>query len=103
MAAPKGNQYASKTQRLWSDSIKRHFAQNPDKMAKIVSVVADAALAGESWAVTELANRLDGKPVQQVEMTGDFTNRLAHELSLSELQAIAAGRDPTTDKGETVQ
>lgn len=98
MAAPKGNTFGSKTQRLWADTLKRIAVQDPDALRRVARKVLEAAEAGESWAVQEIGNRLDGKPVQQVEMTGDFTNRLAHEYSNAELAQIAAGQEPGAER-----
>lgn len=98
--APKGNTNATKN-KPWIAALERHFAQNPDKLAKIAAKTADAAMAGESWAVQEVANRLDGKPMQPVEHSGEFTQRLAHEYSNAELALIAAGKEPSASDSKT--
>lgn len=91
--APIGNQYATKDQRLWADMLRRKCKQDPNQLERIALKVLSAAEAGESWAVTEVANRLDGKPVQAVEVQGEFTQKLLHEYSNAELALIAAGKD----------
>lgn len=91
--APPGNKYAAKG-KLWFDALYKHITQNKDALPAIAEAVVKAARAGESWAVTELGNRLDGKPMQPVEHSGEFTQKLAHEYSNAELALIAAGKEP---------
>ena len=58
-----GNQNASKN-KLFYDRIKIHLIQNPKKLEKIVEKLVASAMDGEPWAVKELMDRVDGKPVQ---------------------------------------
>lgn len=90
MAAPLGNKNATKT-KPWLAALEKHGKQNPNKLAEIAGKVFDAAMAGEAWAVQEIANRLDGKPVQPVE-TKDTTERPS--LSNAYLEHVARGGDP---------
>ena len=89
MAAPKGNRFAAHD-KPWTRALERHFAQNPDKLAKLAAVTADFALAGDPAARKEIADRLDGKPVQPVEMSGSIETREAAEMTDAELESIAA-------------
>lgn len=41
------------------------------KLAAIADVVVDAALAGDLAAAIEIGNRLDGKPRQEIEHSGE--------------------------------
>lgn len=103
--APLGNNNAAKTKR-WLAAIERHAQQNPDKLATMAAKVFDLALEGEPWAVQEIANRLDGKPVQQVEMSGSMENTSYRDLSDAMLAEIAAGalaKRKANGKGETIQ
>lgn len=99
--APVGNTNGAKG-RMWLDALSRRIAQRPKDLEDIANAVIEAAKAGEPWAITELGNRLDGKPMQPVEHSGEFTQRLAHEYSNAELAMIAAGKEPSasaeTDK-----
>lgn len=77
MAAPRGNQYAKKA-KVWTDAIKRALcAAVPANHKSIdgsvtyehgLDLVANrliqAALDGDTWALGEIGNRLEGKPVQ---------------------------------------
>lgn len=40
------------------------------KLQRIANKLADVAEQGESWAVKEVADRIDGKPVQATEISG---------------------------------
>lgn len=102
MAAPLGNKNATKS-KAWEAAVRRHFTQNPEKLAKIAETVAKAAEAGESWAVQEIGNRLDGKPVQQVEMQQTLTTALANELTNEQLaHVVATGRLPGADTHDSI-
>ena len=90
--APIGNKNAARP-RVWEAAIKR--AVRPKDLEEIAQTVITAAKAGEQWAITEIGNRLDGKPVQQIEHSGEFTQRLATEYTNQELALIAAGKDPS--------
>lgn len=106
MAAAKGNRYAAKDNRAWGEMVRRKVHQNPDKLEAAAMSVLNAAAEGEPWAVTELRNTLDGKPVQQVDMTGDLSlTRTLRDLTDDELLRIAtqqAVQQPDTD-GPTLQ
>ncbi len=81
--APKGNQNAAKG-RMWRDALRYSLAKiGRDVPPEVDGEAADmrglrklsdkfiqAAEAGESWALKELADRIDGKAVQGVELSG---------------------------------
>ena len=74
--APAGNQNARRGGD-WRNALKGALARYsgpkaPSGMAlaKIAEVVVDKALDGDRDAIQEIANRLDGKPVQATELTG---------------------------------
>ena len=63
----RGGQFGNKNQsknKPFLDAMRRALAQNPQKIASIVDKVLEKAEEGESWAVKEVADRLDGKAVQ---------------------------------------
>lgn len=86
-----GNTNATKT-KVWLQALER--AARPKDLQEIAEMVVQQAKEGQQWAVQELANRLDGKPVQPLEHSGEFTQRLATEYSNAELALIAAGKEP---------
>lgn len=102
MAAPSGNKNAKKA-KDWERELRTalHFYEAPDvpkgqALSKIVQKVVKAAVDGNWDAITEIGNRLDGKPAQSIDVSGDMTVRNANELSDAELAAIAAGRGAGT-------
>ncbi len=74
--APQGNQNAHKA-KLFHGALKRALARagkNVDGgLNKVCDQLVNAALAGESWAIKEVADRIDGKPHQSIggESEGD--------------------------------
>lgn len=90
MGAPYGNKNAAKKNKRWRDAVERYAAQNPEKLAKIAEKVFAMALDGDMMAVKEIGDRLDGKPVQQVDI-GEHASMTEEyrELTDEELMAIA--------------
>jgi hypothetical protein len=78
--APVGNQNAKKNRR-WASALVRAVGRLPtddgtvsciDKgLDKLADKVVRAALAGDQWAIGEIANRMDGKPAQSLTVSGD--------------------------------
>jgi hypothetical protein len=61
-----GNQNATKN-KVWRDALDRAIAQDDGKRLRAAAEkLLDLAEAGESWAVKELGDRLDGKPAQAI-------------------------------------
>lgn len=75
MAAPEGNQNARKG-RDWTQAIRKALAHYSGEgatkgMEKLASKLIDAAEKGDSWALKELGDRIEGKPAQSVTLLGD--------------------------------
>jgi hypothetical protein len=73
--APVGNQNAANGKK-WKAAIDRALeARSKLEGREILDALADElinqALAGEQWAFQQLGDRLDGKPKQQIEASGD--------------------------------
>lgn len=51
--------------------IELHGSKKIDALEVIAGKLIEAAQAGEQWAIKELADRLDGKAVQQIDATVD--------------------------------
>jgi hypothetical protein len=75
MAAPIGNSNAAKG-RMFYDKLRKCLVQEPHRLDKIVDQLVTQAELGESWAVKEIIDRLDGKAVQVLE-NGDGSPLLA--------------------------
>ena len=79
--APLGNQNARKENRLWGETIRRAVAQNDAvKLRGIADKLVELALAGDVAAMREMGDRLDGKPAQQVALTGADDGPLVVEI-----------------------
>ena len=66
--APFGNNNAGS--KHWRAALDRAIAQdNGVRLRAAVEKLLDMAAAGEPWAVRELADRLDGRPAQDVSMS----------------------------------
>ena len=70
MGAPIGNLNAAK-EKKWYEALDRAIKQDEgQRLRAAAEKLLDLAAAGESWAVKELGDRLDGKPKQQTEISG---------------------------------
>jgi hypothetical protein len=76
MAAAPGNQYARKA-KDWENALRRALDRYEKgeivsgmALAKIAEKVVEKALEGDTKAIEEIANRLDGKPSQSTEVSG---------------------------------
>lgn len=73
--APLGNQNAAKG-RKFRAAVDRALEEKSRVLGKealdeVCRVLIDQALAGEQWAIQQLGDRLDGKPGQALEVTGE--------------------------------
>lgn len=62
-----GNKNAVKETRMVTSALKRAAAQNPDKLREACEKVIEEAANGNLAAFNVLADRLDGKPTQEVQ------------------------------------
>lgn len=70
VGAPEGNDNAKKG-KLFYDQLRRVLVQNDSLKLRMVSEkLVDAAIEGEPWAVKEIMDRMDGKPVAIQEVQG---------------------------------
>lgn len=67
--AQPGNNNATKN-KPWIKALNRAIAQgNPDRLRNIAEKLLTEAEAGESWAIKEVGDRLDGKAAQSIHAT----------------------------------
>ena len=57
---------------------------SPKKLDMIADKCADEAMNGESWAVREVGDRLDGKPAQAIAIKGDPDSPVIFNLQLGD-------------------
>lgn len=64
-----------KTQRIFNQALTRVLVQDDyAKLRAIAEKLVAAAELGEGWAIKEVADRTDGKPVQATELSGPDGN-----------------------------
>lgn len=108
MAAPINNRGGRKD-KLWRDAltvaVNRQDLDTMDKrtmLARIAEKCVNAALEGDIQAMKEIGDRLDGKPLQQTEVTADINihdggkDRLQHKLARFSQSRTANGSDRVT-------
>lgn len=86
-----GNKNAAKS-RLFEQALRRAIVQEDGKrLREAAEQLLTLAAAGESWAVRELADRLDGKSTQAVEQTVEHTGNVTHQhLAIPEIDSRIA-------------
>ena len=92
---PGGKPHAPKPFR---DMVDRAIKQDSGKRLRAAAEsLLDLAAKGEQWAVCALADRLDGRPAQAVELSGSVSTGRAAELSDDELALLAVGKQNAGD------
>lgn len=66
-----GNTNASKSKPFWHAIDRAITQENGKRLRTAAEKLLDAAAAGEEWAIRELGDRLDGRPAQAVQLSGD--------------------------------
>ena len=88
MATP-GRPFGSNKERAFADALRVAVNRTDEEGKKkrlylIADKLVDCALAGEGWAIQQVADRLDGKPAQESTVTiddkRDFTDWTRDEL-----------------------
>ena len=70
VGAPVGNDNAKKG-KMFYDQLRKVLVQNDQfKLRKISDQLVDMAIKGEAWAIKEVMDRMDGKPVATQELSG---------------------------------
>jgi hypothetical protein len=71
--APVGNKNAGK-RNSWYNTLDRAIAQdNADRLRKAAEQLLTQAAAGEQWAIKELADRLDGRAKQSIDVDANLS------------------------------
>ena len=63
MAAPQGNQNATKS-RMFYDKLRLVLVQEPHRLRSIAEQLVKQAEEGEPWAIKEIIDQVDGKAIQ---------------------------------------
>ena len=78
----------------FNDALRIALRRDPLRLRRIAEKLAEKAEEGDLAAIRELADRLDGKPVQVV----DRRDAAIEELSDAELHLIATGGLPRSEQ-----
>jgi hypothetical protein len=70
--APLGSKNASKSNRLFGETIKRLIVQSEGEVVRqIAEALINKAIDGDMNAIKEFGDRVDGKVVQESKLSGD--------------------------------
>lgn len=61
----------AKVKRFYAALDRAIIQEDGKRLREAAEQLLSFAAAGESWAIQQLADRLDGKPAQQVQLSGD--------------------------------
>jgi hypothetical protein len=82
VGAPVGNDNAKKG-KMFYDQLRKVLVQNDQlKLRQVSEKLVDAAIEGEPWAVKEIMDRMDGKPVAIQELQGPDGSQLKAGFTL---------------------
>ena len=92
-----GNPKGAQREKKFLNALERAVSQDDGKKLRdAAEKLLDEAAKGEAWAIAMLADRLDGKPGQSIEMN---VTRDVREYSLEELVERLAALRGTTAAG----
>lgn len=69
--APAGNKNGCKTNRVWSDTIRRVAMRDRKRLEALAEALISKALEGDIPALKEFGDRFEGKIPQAIEGTGE--------------------------------
>ena len=82
---PAGN---PKIKRFYAALDRAIIQEDGKRLREAAEKLLDLASAGEAWAIQHLADRLDGKPAQQVALTGADDGPLVVKISAEDSKAL---------------
>src|SRR5262245_24702301 len=90
---PGEKQFTDQLRIVLAEPVDRKDPQSVRKMRRIAEKLAECAMNGEGWAICQVADRLDGRPAQESNVS--FQDRPVTELTMEEMMALAARDLPT--------
>ena len=78
--APEGNTNATADKRLVTNALRRAVTQSPDKLRTACEKVLDDAVNGNLAAFGVIADRLDGKPSQSLDIDANLNHNITKVL-----------------------
>ncbi len=100
VGAPRGNTNNSQDNRLWGNTIRRVLTQNPERLRKIAESLVTAAEAGDMAAIKEIGDRLDGRPTQAIEASGEISYNIILQSFLPNSETKWISQSPTNGSQE---
>ncbi len=81
--APLGNQNSSKSNRLFTETIKRLATQSEGEYNRMIAqALIDKAISGDMAAIKEYGDRIDGKAIATQELTGPDGSNLPSGIGI---------------------
>lgn len=83
-----GNPGGRKSEKPWRDALMlavNEATEDGDKkkLRKMADALVEQAIGGDVAAIKEIGDRIDGKPKQQIEHSGDAENPVAVAISVA--------------------
>lgn len=81
-----GNPGGRKADKPWRDALMLAVNEadgDKKKLRKIAEALVEQAMDGDVSAIKEIGDRIDGKPKQQIEHSGDAENPVAVAMSMA--------------------
>ena len=89
MPFQKGNTLATRKGQ-WQNALRIAMRDDPQAVVRIAKKLMKLAEEGEGWAIKEFADRLDGKPGQDLNIGGQQDNPLVLEPAVELIRHIRA-------------
>jgi HPt (histidine-containing phosphotransfer) domain-containing protein len=90
-----GNPSGAKREKKFVAALNRAIASDDsERLRQAAEKLLDEAAAGQPWAIDQLANRLDGRPAQAVEVSGDQDNPVQLKATVEFVNADPATKGP---------
>jgi Family of unknown function (DUF5681) len=96
---PREKEFAAQLRLVLAEAVDENDPKSVRKMRRIAEKLVDCALAGEPWAIAQVADRLDGRPTQILEHAGGGEMRVIVTSALVREQQIV---DADYQEAETV-
>jgi hypothetical protein len=89
-AVNKGNNYSSKNNRMWADTLRRVLVQSDgEALRRIAEALVAKAQEGDISAIKELGDRIDGKSIATTELSGVDGSSLPLSIGVTFVESIS--------------
>jgi hypothetical protein len=77
---PGEKQFADQLRIVLAERVDKNDPKSVRKLRRIAEKLAECALKGEPWAISQVADRIDGKAALQADINTSFTHRFVVEV-----------------------